>query len=181
VNGGTGRHGSPWRRGISLATLAIALIVTGLLERHRREADFAQMAWILAPTVGLTQALSGARFEREPGRAFLCRAQRFEIVPACAGLRFAGLAFLCVVIAGAGRLRSAGGALTWLTGAAAVAYATTVIANAVRISAAMWLHEMSTAPPWAHELTGVMVYFTSLCGLYAAAVRAPAPSHARPA
>lgn len=159
---------------IPLVTLAVALGVAGLLELERRAADFERMTWILAPTAGLSGALSGARFEREPGRAYLCRDRQFEIVPACAGLRFMSLAFLGVVLAGVPSLRRARSALAWLAGAAAAAWGTTLLANALRITVAMWLHEggAGAAPPWAHTLAGVTVYFTFLCGLHALAVRA---------
>jgi exosortase K len=165
--GGRAGGGGFARRAV---TIAAACLLAALLKLHHHRADLDGLRWVLEPTVRAVEVVTGAGFEREAQRGYLCRERRYEIVPACAGVNFMIVAFLCVALglAGAGR---APGAWATLALAAAAAYLVTIVANATRIAIAMHLHEAAVAigpltPERLHRIAGVTVYFAYLCALY---------------
>jgi len=124
------------------------------------------LSWILAPTAALVGALSGERFEAEPGVGYLSRELALSIAPACAGLNFLVIAFCTLVFGFTRRIERPARRFGWLLAAAALAYMATLLANAVRIALAIVLRE-AALPDWlsasqAHRLEGVVVYLGSL-------------------
>jgi exosortase K len=151
--------------------LAVIALAMWRLKRHYAVAEVGELAWILNPVARLSALVSGVHFEWEPGAGFLSRERYFVIAKPCAGVNFM-LAALGMV----GFLLSER-AVSWLAGArltaasAVLAYTATVIANTVRIVAALWLaaHPFATSfwtAARVHRLEGIVVYFGMLVALH---------------
>jgi exosortase K len=172
------------RQVIQLFTVAAALgLAWGLKSFHSR-AGFDDLRWLLDPTVRLAEAMGAGRFELEAHEGWLCRARSFMVVPACAGMNFLIAAQLSLAIGLAGRCGSVRAGAGLLLGGAVAAYTTTLVANALRITLAMQLHESGTGfgpltPDRLHELLGIAVYFLFLVALFVAATRVAAPAGRR--
>jgi exosortase K len=148
---------------------ALALLLAFAVKAFYARADADALGFVLAPTAALVGALSGRPFEAEPGIGYLSRGGLFVIAPACAGLNWFVIAFLTLALGFGGRLARPGPRLAWLAAAAALAFAATVLVNALRIALALALRDVAL-PPWLdaealHRLEGVLVYLASLGGL----------------
>ena len=163
-------------RAIDVACVAFALGLAWGLKSFYSRAGFDDLQWVLAPTTRLVEWLTGASFELEAGRAFLCRDRLYEIVPACAGVNFLIAAF-CSLACGLVHTRTTVlSRLAWIPASALAAYAVTVLANATRIAIAIRLHDAGASlgpltPERLHTAAGVAVYFAFLCALFALGAR----------
>jgi exosortase K len=165
------------------AVVAAVLGSAWALKAFYSRADADALRWILAPTVQLVSMASGVAFELEPCTGYLSRDQLFLVAPACAGVNFLIVAFLSLCLGLAHTCSGAGSRLALVLGGAAAAYATTVLANATRITLALRLHEMGAAfgpvtPARLHAALGVAVYFVFLLVLFSAAARVTGVRHA---
>jgi exosortase K len=159
--------------------LALAAVVAGLafgLKAFHSRAGFEELRWVLDPTVRLVEWFGAGPFELEPHRAWLSRADRFEVVAACAGVNFMVVAFVSLCVALLPGRAGFGGRLGGLAAGALAAYAVTLLANATRIALAIRLHDPGfsagpLAPGRLHTVEGIVVYFVFLAVAYAAAVR----------
>jgi exosortase K len=158
----------PWPR-IGLLTV-IALAMWGL-KRHYASADVTDLGWILKPVASLSALVSGATFEWEPGSGYLSRERFFVIAKPCAGINFmlAALGMMGFLLSERARSWRATANLAALS--LAVGYATTVLANTVRIAGALWLaaHPIATGyfnAARIHRLEGIVVYFGMLALLH---------------
>jgi exosortase K len=129
-------------------------------------ADADALAWILGPTAWLVEAFSGHVFEAERGMGYLSRELAFLIAPVCAGVNYFVIAFTTLALGFAPRRSAAAPQVGWLLGAAALAFAATLVVNATRITLALGLQGASL-PGWlsaeeAHRLLGVLVYLGAL-------------------
>jgi exosortase K len=170
------------RQVLHLATVAGALAIAWWLKSFYSRATFDDLRWLLDPTVRLAQAFGSGPFELEAHTGFLARAQRFAVVPSCAGMNFMIAAFLSLAAGLAHTRRSVWGSFGLVLASAAAAFATTVLANAVRIALAIRLHASGAAfGPFTserlHEVLGVAVYFLFLLGLFVAATRLSESGH----
>lgn len=148
----------------------IALTMWGQ-KRHYAMANVDALAWILKPVASLSALLSGAEFEWEPGSGYLSRERLFLIAKLCAGLNFMLAAlgmvgFLLSERALSWRVSARLAALSW-----AVAYAATVMVNAIRIAVALLLvrHPFLTdfwTAARVHRAEGIVVYFGMLMALH---------------
>lgn len=157
-----------------LAALAVAAAVVAVGKPYYRAAAADDLGWILAPTARLVSAVSGGHFVYEAGVGWVDRAATFIIAPACAGLNFAMAAFLALTLGWLGGMRTLRGTAARLVGAAALAYAATLIVNTARIAVAIALHkgtidlgDLDRAE--VHRVEGIVVYLGGLCALYALA------------
>jgi len=153
----------------------------GLKEFYSR-ATPSELLWVLAPTTHMVEWLTGAHFEFEAQRGFLCRELRYEIVPACAGVNFMVVAFVSLVAGLVHTRSSAAGRLGWFALAAVAAYATTLLGNASRIAIAMAMHQAGTSlgpltGERLHCVTGVLVYLLSLGTLFTLGARVTGADH----
>lgn len=125
------------------------------------------LAFLLGPTAWLVEAATGHAFEPEPGMGWLSRERAFLIAPVCAGGNYFVIAFTTLALGFAPRRDSPAPQLGWLLGAAALAFATTLVVNATRIALALALRETSlpVAPEEAHRVLGVVVYLGALFAL----------------
>ena len=160
----------------NLAVVVVALGIAWLLKAFYSRAGFDELRWILDPTVRLVEVAGAGPFELEAQHGYLCRAHRFEVVPACAGVNFLIAAFVTLCLGVVSACTRARHRVGLLLGAALAAYATTLLANATRIVWAMRLHEAGASfgpftPERLHRALGVGVYFAFLAALFTLASR----------
>jgi exosortase K len=134
-----------------------------------RELDF-----LLAPTAALVGLLTGHTFVAEAGTGYIARELYLVIAPVCAGMNFLIIAFTALVCAFAPRIPRPSHKLAWVLTAAPLAYVTTVVANALRITLGLTAGREIAAAGWlspegAHRAVGVAVYLGALLGLHALA------------
>jgi len=172
VRGGPERAPGGWLGSAVVVGLALGLVWA--LKEFNRSAGIEDLRWLLAPTVRLVELSTGSSFELETHHGYLSRSLRYEIVPACAGVNFLAAAF-CSLWLGFAHLRTdLCGRAVLLASSALAAYATTVLANATRLTIAIRLHDAGTSfgvltPERLHCGVGVAVYFLFLAGLFALA------------
>lgn len=155
------------RHGWDAAFLPVAATVAYALKRFYSTAGSAELDFLLRPTAALVTLLSGHGFEHEPGQGYLSRDLFILIEPSCAGMNFLIIAFLTLGPGFLGRLRSPVRKGLWLLGCLGVAYAATLVVNAIRISlgdalrrGAIGSSELSYDT--VHRWEGVVVYLGSL-------------------
>ncbi len=171
------------RTAAALAAFLAAVGAAYALKRFYSTASAADLRFVLAPTAWLVEVAGGHRFDWTAG-GYLSTELRFLIASTCAGVNFLIVAFAALVLGFVRPARPAWQNVGILLASAAAAYATTVVANALRILIAipLWTHRLSFG--WLtgarlHELAGVVVFLGMLLLLYLAAHRlARAPVHA---
>lgn len=169
-------------RTAAAAVFLVALGAAFVLKRFYSTASAADLRFVLAPTAWLVEVAGGHRFDWTSG-GYLSAELRFLVAPACAGVNFLIVAFAALVLGFVRPARPAWQNVGILLASAAAAYATTVLANALRIlmTIPLWTHRVSFG--WLtgarlHELVGVVVFLGMLLLLHLAAHRlARAPVH----
>ena len=151
--------------------LAVALCAAAL-KLHYSTAGADGLRWILAPTTFLVELVSGQRFEYEARAGYMSGDHTFLIAAPCAGVNFLIASFLMLSLRKlcGGGVRGAGWKSIPL--AALCAYLATVVANAVRISAALQTRASPLEAGWLspgqlHRLEGIVIYFGFLLLLFA--------------
>jgi exosortase K len=145
-----------------------------------------ELAWILAPTSALTELLTGSHFQREARTGWISHSSRMILGPACAGVNFLIIAFSAFFFSFAGRLKTAAGRCAWLPASLGGAYLLAIMTNALRIIAAIHLHDADIyggliTPLRVHRAEGTMLYLASLLLAYLAVERAFVRRTAAPA
>ena len=152
-------------RGVAVV-LALAVVVVG--KQLYRDAEAADLAWILAPTARFVSWLTGGHFVYEPA-GWADHDIGFVIAAPCAGVNFALAAFLALVLGGLAGMTTARTTALRLVACAALAYAATLAINTLRIAIAVAMHRGHITG--LHEAEGIFVYLVGLCALYALARR----------
>jgi len=173
------------RVAVPIGDAAVAVVALGsawAIKAFYSRADADDLRWILAPTVRLVGWASGVAFELEPHQGYLSEDHLFLVAPACAGVNFLIVAFVSLCLGLAHTCSNAGSRAALVLCGAAVAWATTVLANAARITLALHLHAAGTAlgpltPARLHCGMGVAVYFLFLLVLFSAATRVTGGRH----
>ena len=161
-------------RAVDLGIAAAALVAAYALKRFYSTATAEELAWILAPTVGLLERVTGAAFEMEAGEGYLSRELNLLVAPACAGVNFL-MAALCTGVWGLPMLvRSTPAKLTVAVGAVLGAYTLTLVANTTRLFVAVSLPTgigggTGLGAGALHRVEGTVVYFGLLCVSFLAA------------
>jgi exosortase K len=152
------------------------LLAAGSLKVYYSAASVEGLCWILWPTTRLTELVTGAQFEFESYAGYLSGDRTFLIAASCSGVNFLITAFVMLSFRKLWPDRRQGVSWGFLPAAAVLAYIATIVANAVRISSAMWLN--ASRPDIAglgrdelHRLDGILIYFGSLLLLYAVTQR----------
>ena len=160
---------------------ALALVIWRL-KRYYADAAVDDLRWILDPTTRLVAAMTGARFEWEPGEGYLSRERLFLIEKVCAGINFMMAAFGMVAWTLGRRVA------TWRSGVSVfavsvlAAYSAAVLVNAGRITFAMWMATQPEPMPGmtaaqAHRVEGIAFYFGGLVLLYELVRRFDSPAN----
>jgi exosortase K len=150
--------------------MVVSLMAVGL-KYHYSHASSDDLAWILGPTAGVVEYLSGIVFEKEGGAGFVNRANRIVIAPSCAGVNFLIIAFCMAAFSGLCHLKSSLLKIFWMGSSAAWAYVLTIAVNAFRIVASIYLYNADIyyhglTPERLHRIEGIVIYFFFLCLFY---------------
>jgi exosortase K len=159
------------RRMIWGAQLAIVALCALTLKQYYSTATANELRWILAPTTLIVELLSGRSFEFESYTGYMSRDHAFVIAVPCAGVNFLITAFVMLTLRRLWRERFESISWRFLPLCLVFAYATTVIANAVRICVALEIQRRSVEVSWLsgnqlHRLEGIVVYFGFLMLLF---------------
>lgn len=150
--------------------LLILLTAWGL-KFHYSRAGSDDLVWILAPTAGLVELISGTEFEHEAHTGFVGQGKRFVIAPACAGINFFIIAFCMSTFSGMQALKRHRSKLFWLGTAMLSAYLLTIVINALRIFVSIQTYTADFQLGWLtpariHRLEGIVIYFFFLTLFY---------------
>ncbi|HXK16246.1 MAG TPA: exosortase K, partial [Polyangiaceae bacterium] len=152
------------------ALTVVALALAGLLKRFYSQASAEELRFILLPTSWLTSLGVDTEFAFRAGQGYLSREESVLISPACAGVNFLIVAFVSLVVGFSGRFVTLPRRSLWLVASAAIAFLTTLVVNALRISLSIALAHLATRYlgltfQSVHRLLGVSVYLAGLLGL----------------
>ena len=164
----------PWPR---VGLLAVIVLAMWGLKRHYAMAEVGELRWILKPVASLSALTSGVGFEWETGSGYLSRERLFVIAKPCAGVNFMLATLAMVGFLLSKRTDSWRGSVRLFVLTLGLAYGATVLANAVRITVALWLaaHPFVSdfwTPARVHRVEGIGVYFGMLIALHALVHRA---------
>jgi exosortase K len=157
-----------WRPG---AQILVVLLCALALKLYYSTASPNELRWILAPTTFLVEVVAGRTFTFESYAGYVSGDRKFVIAASCAGINFMITAFLMLSLGKLRRDRSRKVAWTLIPIAALCAYFVTIIANTIRISTALRLHQMPVEFGWLnpnqlHRLEGIVIYFGFLLLLF---------------
>jgi len=151
-----------------LAKLLAILLGALALKSFYSTAGVNELRWILAPTTFLVELVSGRTFNFEMHAGYMSSDNSFLIASSCAGVNFMIAAFLMLSIAKLWQ-----GRLAWkfIPAAFVISYATTIVANTVRISTALHLQNSrldfaGLSANQLHRLEGIVIYFGFLLLLF---------------
>lgn len=152
------------------AITVVALALAALLKHFYSGASAEELRWILAPTSWLTSLGVDTEFAFRAGQGYLSREESVLISPACAGVNFLIVAFVSLVVGFSGRFATLPRRALWLPSSAVIAYVTTLLVNAARISLSIAVAHLATRYlgltfQSVHRLLGIFVYLTGLIGL----------------
>jgi exosortase K len=153
---------------ISVATGACALGSAYLLKAFYSRAGAGELLWILAPSAWVARFAGGVDLVYEQGAGFISHAHHMVVGPACAGVNFLIIAFLCLYFSFAKHFSNKPG---WLAASALIAFAATIAANSLRIFLSAHLWSADIYGPWMspeemHRIAGIVIYYASLLALY---------------
>ena len=164
-------HKAHWNR---LAQLVVVLLIALGLKQYYSTTSANQLRWILAPTTMLVSLVSGESFQFESYAGYVTGDQTFVVAAACAGVNFLITAFLMISLRKLWleeSTRASNVSWRFIPAAALLAYLTTLVANAARITIALQLRR---TPPGIgglsrgefHRFQGIVVYFGFLLLLF---------------
>jgi len=150
---------------------AVALFMAMGLKYHYSRAGSDDLGWILGPTAGVVETISGIRFEKEDGAGYVNESGEIIIAPSCAGVNFLIIAFCMAAFSGLPRFRYSETKVLWMGICAASAYLLTITVNAFRIIASIYtieadIHYQWMTPGRLHRIEGIFIYFLFLCLFY---------------
>ena len=161
---------SKWKKSAQLFAIGLCALA---LKVHYSVASPDQLRWILSPTTWLVELLSGRSFTFESHAGYMSSDHSFLIAASCAGVNFLIAAFLMLSLRVFFFPRSQSISWRFVPVAAAIAYASTIIANTVRICLALEMQKESVHSELLdggqlHRLEGIVVYFAFLLMLFIA-------------
>jgi len=149
----------------------LALFIALGLKYHYSRAGSDDLLWVLSPTAGLVEYLSGIRFEKEENTGYVNHERQVIITPSCASINFMIIAFCMTSFSGLNALRRSRLKNLWLGISFLTAYALTLFVNAFRIIVSIHSYEAEWFQSWGpaemvHRIEGVFIYFTCLIFFY---------------
>ncbi len=168
-----------------LLQVFVILVCAATVKYYYSKANVNDLRWILAPTTFAVEIATGAEFRYEPYSGYLKSDRTFLIAASCSGINFLITAFLLLTIRRLWQLRLAGFKWQYLLFAGLIAYFTTIVANAVRISTALQMQWLALEnggfnPNQLHLMGGIVVYFGFLLLLYAISEKVHSKSSNKP-
>ena len=131
------------RRFIWGAQLATVTLCAFALKQYYSTATANGLRWILAPTTFIVELLSGRSFQFESYTGYMSSDHAFVIAVPCAGVNFLITAFVMLALRRLWEGRFDGVSWRFLPISMAIAFATTVIANSIRICVALEIQRRS--------------------------------------
>ena len=153
------------------AQLAIVALCALALKQYYSTGTANELRWMLAPTTFIVELLSGRSFTFESYTGYMSNDHTFVIAVSCAGVNFLIMAFVMLSLRRLWQGRFESVSWRFLPASMAIAYVTTVIANAVRICVALEIQRRGfevggLSENQLHRLEGIAVYFGFLMLLY---------------
>jgi exosortase K len=138
------------------------------LKAFYSRAGATELLWILAPSAWLARFVGGIDLVYEQGAGFISHTHRMVVGPACAGVNFLIICFLCLYFSFERHFSSK---LRWLVHSLLASFGAAVAANSLRIFLSAHLWDADIYGPWlspelAHRLAGTAIYYGSLLALY---------------
>jgi exosortase K len=166
-----------------VAQMTLVLLVAVTVKQFYSTTSVNELRWILAPTKTVVELLTGSRFVFESYSGYVNEDHTFIIAASCSGVNFLITAFLMLSLRRLWFERAAKSSWWFLPICAATAYATTIVANTVRISLALRMRELGLHSAWLdqnqlHRLEGILVYFGFLLLLFVMSERLNSRSQA---
>jgi exosortase K len=148
----------------AFCALGIALLLKAFYSR----AGATELLWILAPSAWLARFVGGIDFVYEQGAGFISHTHHLVVGPACAGVNFLIVCFLCLYFSFGRHFASK---TRWLVYSLLISFGATVAANALRIFVSAHLWNADFYGQWItlegmHRLAGTAIYYASLLALY---------------
>jgi exosortase K len=149
----------------------IALAAAWGVKRHYSLAAPQDLLWILAPTAGLVETVTGHPFYFDPDVGYINPDLGIIIAPACAGVNFLIALFCLGFFSGIFGFSGMTARCLWLPASAAFALSAAVVVNALRIWISIFLitadiHWGWLSPDRVHRMAGIVIYFFFLCLFY---------------
>src|SRR5262245_22152193 len=138
------------------------------LKAFYSHAGATELMWILAPSAWLARFVGGIDLVYEPGAGFISHAHHLVVGPACAGVNFFVICFLCLYFSFGRHFSSKP---RWLATSLLISLGATVAANGLRIFVAAHLWDAEFYRQWItqeqmHRLAGIVIYYASLLAVY---------------
>jgi exosortase K len=157
-----------WPTRSTLITGAVALSVAFGVKAFYSRAGAEDLLWVLAPSAWLARFVGGVDLVYEHGAGFISHTHHLVVGPACAGVNFLVICFLCLYFSFAQRVESQ---TRWFIYSLLISFGGTVAANGLRIFVSAHLWDADIYGGWMtrelmHRLAGVAIYYASLLTLY---------------
>jgi exosortase K len=162
-------HLNLYRR--TAAQAAVVMLAAAAMKAFYSTASVNELRWILWPTKLVVEWITGVRFYFESFAGYTSEDRSFVIAASCSGVNFLIAVFLMLSMRILWVRRSDSVAWWSILPIAALSYAVTIGANALRISSALWLNSGSHRfagldREELHRLDGIMVYFGAMLLVY---------------
>src|SRR5262249_11368023 len=115
------------------------------LKAFYSRAGATELLWTLAPSAWLARFVGGIDLVYEQGAGFISHTHRMVVGPACAGVNFLILCFLCLYFSFARHFSSK---LRWLVYSLLASFGAAVAANSLRIFLSAHLWDADIYGPW---------------------------------
>ena len=153
------------------AQLSVVIAICVSFKLFYSTANVNELIWVLAPTKVLVEIVTGTSFTFESYSGYMSSDHSFLIAASCSGVNFLITAFLMLSLGHLWKFRGQDAQWSFVPLFLSVAYATTIIANTVRISMALFIRRTDPELIWLnpgdlHRFEGVAVYFGFLLLLY---------------
>lgn len=159
-------------RKFTFVSQLIAVLLAGVaIKIFYASASVNDLLWILAPTRVLVSLATGVDFTFESYSGYMSNDHSFLIAASCSGVNFLLTAFLMLALNNLWRHRSGSSGWNFIPISMALAYLTTIIANTVRISTALYIRRKDPELIWLnpeelHRFEGIVIYFGFLLLLF---------------
>jgi exosortase K len=159
-------------RKITFASQLIAVLLAGAaIKLFYSTASVNDLLWVLAPTRFLVGLATGVGFTFESYSGYMSSDHSFLIAASCSGVNFLLTAFLMLALSHLWRHRSLNISWNFIPISFGLAYLTTIIANTIRISTAMYIRRKDPELIWLnpedlHRFEGIVIYFGFLLLLF---------------
>ncbi len=161
----------PIYKWIPAAQLIVVLLCGAAIKLYYSAASVNDLVWILAPTKVLVELATGLGFTFESYSGYMSSDHSFLIAASCSGVNFLITAFLMLTIGHLWKCRQRTVSWSFVPLSLGFAYLTTIVANTVRISAAIYIRRQDPELIWLnpeelHRFEGIVIYFGFLLLLF---------------